>query len=824
MWWLSPILIIVAIAGLFCAVFFSVRNKSDKVKKIVFNCLIGVFFAIMFVTLFEFDYIDHMINLNMPEFGSKTLIVFKVILHWFSFLSVLLITVQPFIKSRNIRNIMLLFCAPICLLNIIFFKANMEMLQGVANAGQFSYRACLYAATLVVEALVYLYIFFVYKHNFGFKENVKKFFFNFFTVLLPLLILMMPLHTPQQLVGDTTNLMEVEFLSIGQHIWVGAIFLLYYLLKLIFRKKSEDEREALIILLGIAMFYQFFIGFNSWNIKLNDLPLHMCNLATFLIPLALVTKNKPLFSFNLYVNVLGAFIAILVPDSTGLLSYKFLRFGYEHMLVFMVPFLAVSLKVRPRGTKKDVLQASWVFAIYFVLMIILNVWFHNYNPFVNYFYLGDEFLGNYLEIFRIARLTTITFGIGNLTFTLYPYFYLLMFFGFMGLMWVEYFIFREAYVLSDIGEARREIYDMRKEEKKQLLLKLNGRPITEPVNKVEGIMLKIENFSKKYEGSKTYSVKDFNLEVKDGEVFGFLGSNGAGKSTTIKSIIGVLPFSEGKIELDGFDVKTQPLQAKKLIGYVPDNHSVYENLTGAQYVSYVAELYNVPKDAKDARMKELAEQFNLTKAINNQIKTYSHGMKQKITIIAALIHEPRLWILDEPMTGLDPQSSFEVKECMKKHAAKGNTVFFSSHVIEVVEKICDRVAIINDGILQGVFDLNELRKKGQSLEKIFLEKTKKKQEDLNKAEEEAKKTADKKAENNKKQKGDKPKFLDKIKGMFAKKENKAEQQVKTSVNEETQIEKETVATLKEVATTETATEEKPTEKKKQTNKKRKESK
>ena len=452
----------------------------------------------------------------------------------------------------------------------------------------------------------------------------------------------------------------------------------------------------------------------------------MCNLATILIPISVLTKSKKLFAFNLYVNVVGAFIAILLPDNdNGLLSFSFLKFAYEHTLVFAVPLLAVSLKVMPRGNLKQLINGIILFSVYFVLMIILNVWFYNYDAGVNYFYLNDEFLANMLSIFRITRQFTVSFSIGSLTFTLYPVFYLLMYFGFIAFMCLAHWIYIEVYKSMDYKEQLRHEYMLKKLDRVELLKALNGRPETEPVNYKEGYMLSISHFSKTYDGSKVKAVDDFSLEVKEGEVFGFLGANGAGKSTTIKTIIGILPFEEGKIEIGGYDIKTQSLEAKKLIGYVPDNHSVYESLTGRQYINYIAELYNVdPKDTEE-RLVDLAQKFNLTSALDNQIKTYSHGMKQKITIISALVHNPKLWILDEPLTGLDPQSSFEVKEYMREHANKGNTVFFSSHVIEVVEKICDRVAIINNGVCMGVYDLKELRAKNKSLEKIFLEKTKK---------------------------------------------------------------------------------------------------
>ena len=203
-------------------------------------------------------------------------------------------------------------------------------------------------------------------------------------------------------------------------------------------------------------------------------------------------------------------------------------------------------------------------------------------------------------------------------------------------------------------------------------------------------------------------------------MFGFIGHNGAGKSTTIKSLVGIQSITEGKIEICGFDIEKQPLQAKLNVGYVSDNHAVYEKLTGREYINYVADLYLVSNADRQERMYKYTEMFGLQNSIDNEIKSYSHGMKQKIVVIASLIHNPKVWVLDEPLTGLDPTSSWQIKECMKEHAKAGNIVFFSSHVIEVVEKICDRIAIINGGELKGIFNLNELRKQGQSVENLYL--------------------------------------------------------------------------------------------------------
>jgi ABC-2 type transport system ATP-binding protein len=233
-------------------------------------------------------------------------------------------------------------------------------------------------------------------------------------------------------------------------------------------------------------------------------------------------------------------------------------------------------------------------------------------------------------------------------------------------------------------------------------------------------MLKISHFSKTYGKSSVKAVDDLSLELKPGEIVAFLGHNGAGKSTTIKSIVGILPFEEGKIEICGYDLRLNPMKAKMNIGYVPDNHAVYERLTGREYINHIADLYGVSEADVAVRTADFAEKFSMAKFLDNQIKSYSHGMKQKITVMAALIHNPKLWVLDEPIMGLDPKSAYQVKEYMKEHARKGNTVFFSSHILDVVEKIADRVAIIKKGKLQGIYDVKQLLSEHDNLEELFM--------------------------------------------------------------------------------------------------------
>ena len=238
-------------------------------------------------------------------------------------------------------------------------------------------------------------------------------------------------------------------------------------------------------------------------------------------------------------------------------------------------------------------------------------------------------------------------------------------------------------------------------------------------------MITINHVSKSYVKGKK-SVDNLNLEIKNGEIFGFLGPNGAGKTTTIKMITGILKPDEGEILLDGKNIEKQPVDAKKTIGFVPDSPDMFLRLTGIEYLNFIADMYEVSSEDRKERIEKLAKRFGIENDLGSSMQSYSHGMRQKIIVISMLLHQPKNWILDEPMTGLDPKSSFQLKELMREHAKKNNTVFFSTHVLEVAEKLCDRVGIIHKGNLIFVGTYEELKsevKEGSSLEEMFLELT-----------------------------------------------------------------------------------------------------
>lgn len=232
-------------------------------------------------------------------------------------------------------------------------------------------------------------------------------------------------------------------------------------------------------------------------------------------------------------------------------------------------------------------------------------------------------------------------------------------------------------------------------------------------------MLEIKNFTKSY-NNEVKAVDDLNLTVETGEIFGFIGHNGAGKTTTIKAVVGVLEFNQGEILLEGINIKTDPITFKRKVAYIPDNPSIYNNLTGMQYLDFIVNIYNIKGGNINETIDKYAFEFELKNELNNEINTYSHGMKQKLLLISAFIRNPKLLILDEPFTGLDPNATFKMKELMRELANKGSIIFFSTHVLEVAEKFCDTVAIIRKGKLIKSGTMSEV-KGDKSLESVFME-------------------------------------------------------------------------------------------------------
>lgn len=235
-------------------------------------------------------------------------------------------------------------------------------------------------------------------------------------------------------------------------------------------------------------------------------------------------------------------------------------------------------------------------------------------------------------------------------------------------------------------------------------------------------MIEIQNVSKRYGNSARKAVENLSFTVRPGEICGFLGHNGAGKTTTIKMIVGLLKPDEGTVKVAGHDVQREPLLAKQSLAFVPDTPEIYPQLTGLEYLNFIGDIYGVSGAERKERMGRFAEAFELTAALTDRINAYSHGMQQKIVLMGALLHNPPVWVLDEPMVGLDPRAAHNLKELMVEHTKAGNSVLFSTHVLEVAEKLCDRVAIMKEGQIVAAGAVADLRAErgGESLESIFL--------------------------------------------------------------------------------------------------------
>ena len=231
-------------------------------------------------------------------------------------------------------------------------------------------------------------------------------------------------------------------------------------------------------------------------------------------------------------------------------------------------------------------------------------------------------------------------------------------------------------------------------------------------------MLRIENLTKSFGDKK--AVDNLSLHIRSGEIYGFIGHNGAGKTTTLKSIAGIQEYDKGTILIDGISVKDDPVACKKQLAYIPDNPDLYEFMSGIKYLNFIADIFGVSSDERQKRIREYADTFELTKDLAQPISSYSHGMKQKLAVISAWIHSPKLIIMDEPFVGLDPKAAFILKEMMRRHCDAGGAIFFSTHVLEVAEKLCDKVAIIKQGRLIKSGTMEEV-KGDESLEEVFLE-------------------------------------------------------------------------------------------------------
>ena len=658
---------------------------------------------------------------EIPFGNDIPMTVLSAVLIWFTWAALLSIALNEFFEIPTLRNMVKFFSLPLLVTDVALFGIYAQGIVGADAFSAFDSRLPCLAVELSIALTLSIS---------AFIEDIKKLpsvkELCTLIAMLPFAILsVMPTYIPQLLVGYLDSNVVIGGFSEAHRIALYIAVIIPVAIFFAFKDRSYETRRCAMLYIAIGLFWSYI---SRWYLEdwlhPQHLPLYLCNIAMFLIPLCLIFKWDKPFYFCLFINVTGSLISMLVPYGAGeinALAADSISFWLNHYAVFFLPVLILALKLYKRPSLADWGISLILFTVYFFTVLFLNALFENYGHTTDFFYLNSDFIADKIGDWALATRDFVwTLNIGELTLTFYPLYQSLFFIIYTSLTMGTWFIYDFLFKRWDIAESRRLKERDYKQMKKDLSKFLGGKAPTEPIRGDNSPKIVLREFSKKYGANKHYSVDHVSFKVSGGEVFGFLGPNGAGKSTIIKSIVGIQTITSGSIEICGYDVDKQSVMAKMNTGFVPDHYALYENLTGREYINYIADLYDVEQEYRDETIEKYVTRFQLNHAFDNQMKTYSHGMKQKIAIMAALVHNPKVWILDEPLTGLDPTSIFEVKECMKEHAAKGNIVFFSSHIIDIVEKICDKIAIIKGGKLRAVATVSDLDAKGIDLEELYI--------------------------------------------------------------------------------------------------------
>ena len=669
--------------------------------------------------------IEYTVGLNITSpFGPQGSVeaFFSAILIWLIFAIQILLVTYPFFEKYlpRVTPIIRYIAPAIYAISI----AAIPMLNQAMDRDlplSFHWRSLIFALELGVGlGIAVINLFDGFKIKQTWQEWLTTVGIFFGTMLVSL-----PAWLPQVVLGFGNESIVIDEFTVYHRIALYASLLIALPIHFLFTKCEYEQRRYALIIISVATMitFSFKYTFASFT-HMYSWPLHLCNTAMYIIPLVLIFKLDKLYYFTIFINVLGAFLAMIMPNTDGAnwLATRTFEFWTNHYMAFLMPILLMSLRIFPRPKIKQFTYSLIAFFGYYVLILFANSYLTGKGHNVDFFFVNSDFiaakLGKWAEDLRNI---TFVYKIKGISCVLYPVYQLIFFSVYVVLSFAMWFIYEQVFEITDtyaiITERNRKI----KADRLALEVHLAGRSMQEPMNPQNEGKLILRHFSKRYSTSDVYAVYDANLEIDGGQIFGFLGPNGAGKSTIIKSIVGIQTITSGEIEVSGYDVDKQAVGAKMQIGFVPDHYALYENLTGREYVNYIADLYNVSKEERDERINDYVTRFRLEGAIDNPMKTYSHGMKQKITIMSALVHNPKIWILDEPLTGLDPESIFQVKECMKEHASRGNIVFFSSHIIDVVENICDRIAIIRKGQILESRTVAEVKAMGIPLEKFYMD-------------------------------------------------------------------------------------------------------
>ena len=702
------------------------ETKFSKLIRSPEKLMALLYGALFFVRYMGGDYaLQSTIALNQySPFGPSGSVsaLFSVLLLWLLYAAQLVTITYPFFKNsvREITPIAKYLSPAIYAISFISMPVICRALDGEL-ADTLHWRLVIFSLEIGVGlALSLFHLFDGERERYGAKSILKT-----AAIFVGMFLINLPPWAPQCIFGEGSSDMLINDLNIFHRLTLYVALALGLSIHFLFRKCSYEVRRYAMLYISWSTMVSFCFNYNfDTFITPTSWPIHLCHTAMFIIPIVLVFKASRLYYFTLFINVLGAFLAMIMPNTStaGILSAGMFEFWINHYMAFLLPMLVISLRIFERPKMRQFTYSLIAFFCYYVFVLFMNAWLTNYDSGVDFFFINSNFvaekLGKWAEDIRDI---TASFNIGDLVFKLYPVYQFLYFTVYILLSFAMWFLYEQAFEIADVYQVISERNSKIRADRLALEVHLAGRSMQEPKSPENEGKLILRHFSKRYSTSDVYSAYDVNLEIDGGQIFGFLGPNGAGKSTIIKSIVGIQTITSGEIEVSGYDVEKQSVGAKMQIGFVPDHYALYENLTGREYLNYIADLYNVSRADRDERIADFVNRFRLEAAIDNPMKTYSHGMKQKITLMSALVHSPKVWILDEPLTGLDPESIFQVKEAMKEHAKKGNIVFFSSHIIDVVENICDRIAIIRRGQILCVRSVAEIKESGIPLEKFYMD-------------------------------------------------------------------------------------------------------
>ena len=688
--------------------------------------------------------VGNVLLLGVPYGENKAGNFFALLGLWFFLASAplsALLALLPYRKGHFLNKYVLL---PNLALSLIFLF-NLE--YAFLGEPVISYKSTLIALTLGLSLGLSII------HLFAYEKQSKRFtgkeigfgLVAFFLVL----IAFMPMGAPAMLLptdGSLFGMAQVawriqDFSFLHRlYIYIGIVY--YVLVYFFLRNEEENGRRVIVLLVAIGALASFFTryGFegifdvnNGYKLNVNSLPIHLCHTALFITPLCVGFKWKRLFYFTYFINVFGAIMAMIWPnvgERLNILDPDVLLFWYNHFAAACLPLLAVMFGLFPRPKMRQMFYSLLAFLVYFIAILFANAFLSNfvagYDPNVldsgtDYLFINGTYILDILgEDAKHMLDVKWSFQAGGNTLVFYPLYQGLFFLSYALIAFAMWFVYSLFYRIEDSHIELHARYLIARSHRLNWKERKKMQRLT-PETLSQEASLVFENFSKRYLNSSRFSADHVNLEVHGGEIFGFLGPNGAGKSTCIKTAIGIQPVTEGSIRVCGYDVSEESVKAKKCIGYVPDHYALYEKLTGREYINYVADLYGVSQQDRDERIAYYVDLFELNHSFDARMQTYSHGMKQKIAIIAALVHEPKVWILDEPLTGLDPQSIYQVKKTMLHHAEKGNVVFFSSHIIDVVERLCTRIAVIRKGKIVYTGTMEEtLKAHPEGLEEFYM--------------------------------------------------------------------------------------------------------